>query len=292
MGRYQYNPLNPSTNDIRLVTILPGEVDDPIKVEITHAELVPPAHDNNPKRLSLKEIRETLPEDWSAHETLEGRVIFWDSVDSYSTWTHPDPTYSREAYDPVSREDGQPKLRYEALSYTWGSSQSPDTVEVKRSDKHWQELCVNRNLAEAMRYLRYEDRPRVMWIDAICINQADVKERSVQVTRMGQIFSLANKVVAWLGPGFSNSKLAVATLDYLVSRVEERMRRFGYPTLDALRETILAPEASKIHGKVRQGDEVFVVLGCDVPMVLRSTPGGVYEVIGDSYVHGISDEEF
>ncbi|RYP81660.1 hypothetical protein DL769_001892 [Monosporascus sp. CRB-8-3] len=213
-------PLNLSTNDIRLVTIPPGEFDDPIKVEITHAELVPPAHDDKPRRLSLKEIQETLPEDWSAYETLEGRVIFWDSVGSDSTWTHPDPKYSREAYDPVAKEDDQPKLRYEALSYTWGSSQFPDTVEVKTSDKHAQatftsELCVNRNLAEAMRYLRYEARPRVMWIDAICINQADVKERSVQVRRMSQIFSLANRVVAWLGPGFSNSKLAVTTLNYL-----------------------------------------------------------------------------
>ncbi|RYP36002.1 hypothetical protein DL767_003569 [Monosporascus sp. MG133] len=215
-----YKPLDPSTNDIRLVTILPGEFDDPIKIEISHAELVPPAHDDKPKRLSLKEIRETLPKGWKARETLEGRVIFSESVSSSITWIHPDPTFSREAYDPVAQEDDQPKLRYEALSYTWGSSQSPETVEVKRSHKHWRamftsKLCVNRNLAEAMRYLRYEDRPRVMWIDAICINQADVKERSVQVRRMGQIFSLANRVVAWLGPGFSNSELAATTLDYL-----------------------------------------------------------------------------
>lgn len=38
-----------------------------------------------------------------------------------------------------------------------------------------------------------------LWIDAICIDQGNINERSAQVARMGEIFREATKNRAWLG---------------------------------------------------------------------------------------------
>jgi hypothetical protein len=51
--------------------------------------------------------------------------------------------------------------------------------------------------------LRLDDRDRYLWIDAICVNQADKEERSQQVQQMGKIYSHAEKVLIWLGKATS-----------------------------------------------------------------------------------------
>lgn len=55
---------------------------------------------------------------------------------------------------------------FEALSYAWGSAENPVNISIQQSG--WKTLPVTQNLAEALPYLRYQDRPRVLWIDAIC----------------------------------------------------------------------------------------------------------------------------
>ena len=83
---------------------------------------------------------------------------------------------------------------YEALSYTWG-----DTSIVHPISCNGGRLCVADNLRNALRRLRYEEKPRLLWIDKICINQDDVHERGQQVSIMGFIFSGAALVPVWLG---------------------------------------------------------------------------------------------
>lgn len=58
---------------------------------------------------------------------------------------------------------------------------------------------MTRNLAEALFHLRYTDRPRTMWVDALCIDQENDRERSAQVSMMGEVFGRAARVIAWLG---------------------------------------------------------------------------------------------
>ncbi|KAI0386421.1 HET-domain-containing protein [Hypomontagnella monticulosa] len=223
--RYKYVSLDPSSNDIRLVTILPGKFKDPIWIKITRAPLVPPIHESGPKRLSLKEIRNSLPKDWNAHETFEGRIVFWNDEEDCSSWSHPDPTFPRDAYDPQGTGGGQSQMKYEALSYVWGPKDRPETAIVCSNNIQDREriigyLPIRRNLAEAIRHLRHSSDDRIMWIDAICINQNDVGERDKQVKRMSQIYSLAHRVVAWLGPSSDNSALAISRLTYLGQQVE------------------------------------------------------------------------
>jgi hypothetical protein len=52
-------------------------------------------------------------------------------------------------------------------------------------------------------------------VDAICINQDDLAERSAEVLEMGSIYSRAEQVVVWLGPSSKDSRLAVETLKKL-----------------------------------------------------------------------------
>ena len=53
-----------------------------------------------------------------------------------------------------------------------------------------------------------------MWVDAICINQADREERSLQVRNMRQIFSRADHVVCWVGEGNQDVAEAVRGIFY------------------------------------------------------------------------------
>ncbi|UZP36455.1 hypothetical protein NXS19_004271 [Fusarium pseudograminearum] len=86
---------------------------------------------------------------------------------------------------------------YEALSYCWGDQLSPDSIILK--ERIWSDeggnLDIRRNLASALRQLRHPKEERIIWCDAICINQKDLAERSSQVRRMSEIYRLANRVI-------------------------------------------------------------------------------------------------
>ena len=85
---------------------------------------------------------------------------------------------------------------YEALSYTWGPITEKVDVVANASGNV---LPVFANLHLILRHLRHPHEPRTMWIDAVCINQADVAERNKQVPLMREIYSCAKRVVAWVG---------------------------------------------------------------------------------------------
>jgi hypothetical protein len=57
--------------------------------------------------------------------------------------------------------------------------------------------------------LRDPDLPRVMWIDAVCINQNDLEERGDQVQIMALIYAYAAKVTVWLGEEADGSNEAM-----------------------------------------------------------------------------------
>ena len=104
---------------------------------------------------------------------------------------------------------------YEALSYVWGSTKNMPDIEIGNDN-----LAVTENLASALRYLRYREQPRTLWIDAICVNQQDLEERGHQIKRMTDLYRLADRVVVWLGPDQNNSGLGVKTLEHMGSQIE------------------------------------------------------------------------
>ena len=111
------------------------------------------------------------------------------------------------------------KPEYEALSYTWGSATDLDCVYVQENEGE-KALAITQNLAEALRYLRYEDRSRVLWIDAICVDQNNTAERGHQVLRMADIYRQASRVIIWLGPERDDSTLAIQELNSLGQNIE------------------------------------------------------------------------
>jgi hypothetical protein len=95
---------------------------------------------------------------------------------------------------------GDDRLRYEALSYCWGDAEDPQKVVLTGPD-HTQpsEMFVNKNLFTALQQFRSSNMSRMLWIDLLCINQTDMRERTLQVELMGDIFAKAESVCVWLG---------------------------------------------------------------------------------------------
>jgi hypothetical protein len=85
------------------------------------------------------------------------------------------------------------KEQYEALSYTWATEDGDDrkTGRVHCPDGI---ISVTENCEAALRRLRLPFAPRQLWVDAICIDQTNIKERNHQVGLMEQIFRLASTV--------------------------------------------------------------------------------------------------
>ena len=97
---------------------------------------------------------------------------------------------------------------YEALSYVWGPRDADVTVSVNDRD-----LNVSANLFEALFHLRRIERKRLLWADAVCINQANDIEKSCQVSFMGEIYRNANDVVIFLGKEKDDSAMVMEYLN-------------------------------------------------------------------------------
>jgi hypothetical protein len=119
----------------------------------------------------------------------------------------------------------------EALSYRWGSTLASRTIDINGTD-----FVVKENLYQALVHLRLIDSQRVLWIDAICINQKDVHERNHQVQQMADIYSQARLVIAWLGPEAETSQAALQFLAYCYHRPRNRRELTENPGWDALED--------------------------------------------------------
>jgi hypothetical protein len=69
------------------------------------------------------------------------------------------------------------------------------------------EVSITRNLWNALCRLRLADKPRTLWVDAICIDQCNTEERNQQVGVMRQIYQSAKKVLIWVGEEGDDSHL-------------------------------------------------------------------------------------
>jgi hypothetical protein len=107
-------------------------------------------------------------------------------------------------------------IPYEALSYTWGGTKMSKSVQIDGKI-----LGVTANLYSALYHLRSSDEDRILWVDAICIDQTDLRERGHQVAQMGQIYSRADRVVIWLGPSTEDIDILLDCLKQL-ERVGKR----------------------------------------------------------------------
>jgi hypothetical protein len=80
---------------------------------------------------------------------------------------------------------------YEALSYTWGDP--TDTMPITLEGE---QTMVTKNLYCTLEYIRHESDPRILWVDAVCIDQSNLVERSYQVLLMRDVYRQATSVIA------------------------------------------------------------------------------------------------
>ena len=111
---------------------------------------------------------------------------------------------------------------YTTISYVWGEPKFPCKVFCTDSDNNIGVLRVTENLHAALQKIRQVDQPMTVWADAICINQADLDERSQQVLLMQKIYSESLRLIIWLG---ENGDLYGAAFDYISYVLE----KFEYP---------------------------------------------------------------
>lgn len=106
---------------------------------------------------------------------------------------------------------------YEALSYTWGTSEEPLSIQVNGT-----EVPVTRNLHVALQHLRGETSEVVLWVDALCINQKDDAEKNEQVNMMEEIYAYAKSTRVWLGPADDTSDEIMVQLARIGKTVIDR----------------------------------------------------------------------
>lgn len=95
---------------------------------------------------------------------------------------------------------GSDAQHYNSLSYVWGDPFPSVDIVLNGS-----RMAVTKNLESALRHLRDSSTPEVqrlpVWVDAICINQDDLKERNEQVRIMRHVYRKAHRVISYLGDG-------------------------------------------------------------------------------------------
>jgi hypothetical protein len=111
----------------------------------------------------------------------------------------------------TSEEDRPP---YEALSYTWGSPDDVADIQLNGTV-----ISIRENLWQALWHLRREGEDRIIWADAICIDQNNILERNHQVKLMKSIYTQASDVAVWLGLEGDESDTA---MDFLRDDSDER----------------------------------------------------------------------
>jgi hypothetical protein len=121
-----------------------------------------------------------------------------------------DPLIECEFFQAWLDGDECDRIPYEALSYTWGSADTSASVRIGDKFHH-----VTENLYLALQHLRYPDEDRILWVDAICIDQSNLQERGHQVNQMRETYSRADRVLIWLGPATNDTDILLYSLKQL-----------------------------------------------------------------------------
>jgi hypothetical protein len=98
---------------------------------------------------------------------------------------------------------------YEAISYVWGPWNERASLLI-----YGHPIKVHKTAFDAMHVLRKADSYRLVWVDAICIDQSNAAERGHQVAIMGEIYENAGNVAVCLGKPTERTAEAMRVLRY------------------------------------------------------------------------------
>ncbi|GAP88836.1 putative heterokaryon incompatibility protein [Rosellinia necatrix] len=234
-AQYQYKPIDPDAGQIRLITLQPGVGDSLLCVSFSNATL--PFDAVEPARPDLDPLRKTLPAGWDVATTIGENILFVHQDGQKSSYEHPnDPDGKYREEDWVPRQQPRESCDFEALSYRWGPELPQHVLLVVPGEappilRHapvygsppeptWRVLKIRSNLLEALIALRHAEKPRTLWIDALCIDQLNLQERARHVAKMGMVYKYASRVIVWLGPAADDSDFALETLRLIGRQME------------------------------------------------------------------------
>lgn len=115
------------------------------------------------------------------------------------------------------------KPAYTAISYVWGKNLWRTSIFL-----NGQSFKITWNLYCGLLRLRNDRRPWTFWIDAICINQDDKRERASQVQLMREIYSNAASTVVYLGEHFTSILAMKLLSDFPSDGDHQRMLELGH----------------------------------------------------------------
>lgn len=168
-GNFPYPPLPLGVDATRILTLEPGSFYDPLI-----GKLIPATFDSRPKYAAL----------------------------SY-TWSDSYPDNAMLSTTPLATEFPHAGQQHLASILPKGLAESfpglPRGGEPAALTLNGRPCHLGHNLHLALLHLRSLTSPLTLWVDALCINQADMDERNAQVALMSFIYTRATKVVAWLG---------------------------------------------------------------------------------------------
>lgn len=186
---------------------------------------------------------------------------------------------------------------YEALSYVWQQpllrgkddhlpfqiTRRPDFETFSAQHKNSYHTIyleersypLTENLAFALWCFRYNAKPRLLWIDQVCINQHDIDEKTQQVCLMGNIYKSAKTVLVWLGEEIDG-----------VGALFEAIHSIPLPTIKPM-DGLLSPQPNKeellqFEAKVKLFESTFydrLRIICERPWFRRAlgSSGGCFK---------------
>lgn len=218
---YEELPLEPNSTQLRVLLIEAAGPDHIISCTLEVVDL-------NDWTSSYKNVREITKDEtwtskrrvsvWQMHCLNERRGLSSDATPERSDRDHVlsavNKAYDLPLEDLEGLEDRYAWGDFIALSYVWGSPTETRDILVNGHP-----VKVTTNLHSALSRLKgsFEivDRRLRVWVDAVCVNQADMDERSREVKKMDLIYSEALAVRCWLGtpsPKVSNNLPLVKSL--------------------------------------------------------------------------------
>lgn len=113
---------------------------------------------------------------------------------------HRDPDHDNRLVCSFHEVDLQcSQLQYVAVSYYWGDP----TPVARLFTANNQSLPLSKSADNVLQGLISHNLDKYHWIDQVCIDQENVAEKSKQVAMMGNIYSSAYRVIAWLGNAYA-----------------------------------------------------------------------------------------
>lgn len=143
---------------------------------------------------------------------------------------------------------------YETTSYLWSGEDGDNSASQPIFiGTYWDVILQTDNCWNMIQYLRPRRGERLVWIDAICINQNDELEKGFQITKMGQIYKNSLRVVIYLGKDIAHTsnnrgirrrlKLTDVQIKHRQDMLRELFSHRYFTRLWIIQEVILAPSA-------------------------------------------------